>query len=89
MPRKVKSSGVGTSNRKTSERRATGESKGPAGSRRRSASDVPDGGKWAGSGSGVVKGSEGPEIARQRQPGRGAKTRNAIRKDKVNHANHG
>ena len=59
------------------------------GSRRRSATAVVDGGKWAGSGRKTVERSEGPEIARQKQTGRGAKTRTAMRSDKVNHPNHG
>ena len=87
MPRKIKSSGVGTAERKTSLRRAMGAS--GSGSSRRSGSGVKDGGKWAGSGRKVVERSKGPEIARQGQSGRGAKTRTAIRKDKANHPNHG
>jgi len=89
MPRKVKSSGVSSTTRQTSLRRATGASKGPKGSRRLSATGVQDGGKWAGSGRKVVQHSDGPEIARQPQTGRGPKTRTALRTNKANHPNHG
>ncbi len=89
MPRKIKSSGVGTNDRKTSLKRAIGASKGPGGSRRRKTTDVMDGGKWAGSGRKTVERSEGPEIVRQRQPGRGPKTRTVERVDRVNHPNRG
>ena len=50
---------------------------------------VSDGGKWAGSGRKTVEHHNGPQIVRQGQPGRGAKTRTAIRSDKKNHPNHG
>jgi hypothetical protein len=89
MPRKIKSSAQSTQQRKTSLRRAVGASKGPGDSARRSASEVPDGGKWAGSGRKTVERSQGPEIARQAQTGRGAKTRTVRRTNKVNHPNHG
>ncbi len=89
MPRKIKSSSVGTSSRKTSLKRAKGASKGPGGSRKRSATDVEDGGKWAGSGRKVVERGRGPKIARQRQPGRGAKVRDAVREEKSKHPSHG
>lgn len=88
MPRKVKSSGIETANRKTSMRRAMGAATGPRGSKRRSATEMADGGKWAGSGRKVVERGGGPEIARQRQPGRGAKTRTARRLRKK-HPSHG
>lgn len=81
MPRKIQSSGISTQGRDTSARRAAGGSKGPRGTARRSATAVPDGGKWAGSGRKTVEWSEGPEIARQRQTGRGAKTRTALRNE--------
>ena len=84
MPRKVNSAGVSTQEKHTSEKRARGQ-KGAGGNQ----SPVPDGGKWAGSGRKTVEKSEGPAIARQRQTGRGAKTRTAMRSDKVNHPNHG
>jgi hypothetical protein len=90
MPRKVKSSGVSTQSRRTSARRAMGATVAPEeGSGRRNQSSVADGGKWAGSGRKTVEKHEGPAIARQRQPGRGPKTRNAKRADKANHPNHG
>ena len=83
MPRKVNSAGESTQNRKTSLKRATGA----GGGKQHSA--VPDGGKWAGSGRKTVEHREGPEIVRQAQPGRGAKTRTATRSKKANHPNHG
>jgi len=83
MPRKTTSSGGSTQGRKTSERRAMGMEKG--GGR----SGPVDGGKWAGSGAKTVEHSRGPAIARQKQTGRGAKTRTAMRTQKVNHPNHG
>jgi hypothetical protein len=89
MPRKTKSSGVSTQERQTSARRAMGAGVGPGEFSRRRTSTVADGGKWAGSGRKTVSKSEGPEIARQRQPGRGAKARNAQRTDKANHPNRG
>ncbi len=89
MPRKVNSSGESTQDRKTSEKRAAGKSKKSDSSNPRSGSEVPDGGKWAGSGRKTVEHSEGPEIARQRQTGRGAKTRTAKRTMTANHPNHG
>lgn len=85
MPRKVKSSGVATGGRKTSLARAMGARTGP----QRRAGSVPDGGKWAGSGRKAVEHSEGPEVARQAQTGRGAKTRTALRQTKANHPSHG
>jgi hypothetical protein len=48
-----------------------------------------DGGKWSGSGRKTVEHGQGPEIARQRQTGRGAKTRTAIRENKSKHPSHG
>ena len=81
MPRKMKSSGIGTAERKTSSRRVTGATYGLRPSMRRSASGVQDGGKWAGSGRKTVERGEGREIARQRQTGRGAKTRTVRRKE--------
>jgi hypothetical protein len=89
MPRKVKSSGVATGEQKTSLRRAAGAPDGRRASMRRSATEIQDGGKWAGSGRKVAEHSEGPEIARQKQTGRGAKTRTAFRADKANHPSHG
>ncbi len=88
MPRNIQSSGEPAAGRKTSLRRATGEAKGSSRGRR-SATGTPDGGKWAGSGRKTVEHSEGPVIARQRQTGRGPKTRNAMRAAKANHPNHG
>jgi hypothetical protein len=83
MPRKINSAGESTQGRKTSSKRAMG-----AGGAPQSAS-VADGGKWAGSGRKTVTHREGPEIARQAQGGRGAKTRTALRTNKANHPNHG
>jgi hypothetical protein len=87
MPRKVNSAGENTQDRKTSMKRATGASMGH--DRRDTADPVADGGKWAGSGRKTVEHHEGPQIARQPQPGRGAKTRATDRSDKRNHPNHG
>jgi len=84
MPRKINSAGESTQDRKTSSKRAMGA---PTGNGPRA--DVPDGGKWAGSGRKTVEHHEGPKIARQAQPGRGAKSRGAERTDKKNHPNHG
>ncbi len=89
MPRKVKSSGVSTQDRDTSLRRAVGADKGPGGSRRRNTTGVPDGGKWEGAGKKTVEHGEGPAIARQRQPGRGPKTRTVVRKKRKMHPSHG
>jgi hypothetical protein len=84
MPRKVQSSGEPTQDKKTSLKRAL-KPKG-AGHQKKSG----DGGPWAGSGSGTVEHSQGPEIARKAtQTGRGAKTRTALRTMKANHPNHG
>jgi len=80
---------VSIQEKQTSARRAMGASTGPNGGRKRSPTGVADGGKWAGSGRKTVEKSEGPEIARQRQTGRGAKTRTAVRTAKANHPNHG
>jgi hypothetical protein len=85
MPRKVKSSGQPTQGKKTSAKRARNAEKNRSGA----ATSVPDGGKWAGSGRKTVENREGPSIVRQRQPGRGAKTRTAVRTAKANHPNHG
>jgi len=85
MPRKVNSAGESTQGRKTSAKRATGAQ---AGEDHRNVA-IPDGGKWAGSGAKTVQHHDGPQIARQSQPGRGAKTRDAERTDKKNHPNHG
>jgi len=82
MPRKINSAGESTQGRKTSLKRAIHE-----GSPKFVA--VADGGKWAGSGRKTVTDGEGPEIARQAQPGRGAKTRTTLRTKKANHPNHG
>lgn len=49
---------------------------------------VPDGGKWA-DGRKAVEHREGPGIVRQHQPGRGPKTRTAMRAGGANHPNHG
>jgi len=84
MPRKVNSAGESTQDRKTSLKRAMGAHGGG-----HSAGAVPDGGKWAGSGRKAVEHHEGPTIARQAQPGRGAKTRNTTRSNKKNHPNRG
>jgi hypothetical protein len=89
MPRKMKSSGVGTGDRKTSLRRALSVTEGPKRSRRPSSSEVADGGKWAGSGRKTVERGRGPEIARQRQTGRGPKSRTAHRGEKAKHPSHG
>ena len=89
MPRKVKSSGVSTQGRDTSLRRVLDADQGPRGSRRRNPTSVKDGGKWAGSGRKTVEHGEGPEIARQRQPGRGPKARNVVRKERKMHPSHG
>ena len=85
MPRKIKSSGVSTQGEKTSARRAVGQ--GPASTRNDNTAS--DGGKWAGSGRKTVLRHEGPAIARQAQPGRGAKARTTMRSDKRNHPNAG
>jgi len=85
MPRKIKSSAEPTQQKKTSERRASGQKKADTSN----SSSPSDGGKWAGSGRKTVEHSQGPAIARQKQTGRGAKTRTAMRADKVNHPNHG
>jgi hypothetical protein len=85
MPRKINSAGESTQARRTSMKRAMGAQTGQD----RTALTVPDGGKWAGSGSKTVKHHEGPQIARQPQPGRGAKTRRTQRTDKKNHPNRG
>jgi len=83
MPRKVNSAGESTQDRKTSLKRAMGAE----GGHKQSA--IKDGGKWAGSGRKTVEHREGPAIVRQGQPGRGAKTRTAVRSKKANHPNHG
>jgi hypothetical protein len=84
MPRKVISGGESTQQRRTSMKRAVGVAgRGPR------AVTVADGGKWAGSGRKTVEHYKGPQIARQAQPGRGAKTRTAERSKKKNHPNHG
>lgn len=85
MPRKVNSGGESTQDRRTSEKRAAGSA---AGRDHRSVT-VADGGKWAGSGRKTVEHHEGPQIARQAQPGRGPKTRHAERTNKKNHPNRG
>jgi hypothetical protein len=87
MPRKIKSDGESTQQRKTSQKRAM-EAKGPSG---RTGKDtlVQDGGKWAGSGRKTVEHSEGPSIVRQAQPGRGPKAHTAMRTMKANHPNRG
>jgi len=85
MPRKVNSAGESTQDRHTSMQRAMGAQ---GGQDHRTVA-VTDGGKWAGSGSKTVTHHEGPKIARQAQPGRGAKTRGAERSNKRNHPNHG
>jgi hypothetical protein len=89
MPRKIQSSGISTQGRGTSARRATGGSKGQRRTARRSATTVQNGGKWAGSGRKTDERSEGPEIARQRLTGRGAKARTASRAANANHPSHG
>jgi len=89
MPRKVQSSGESTQGRKTSLKRALGAPSGPSRRKQMRAAAVEDGGKWAGSGRKTVEHREGPEIVRQRQPGRGPKTRTATRSGKANHPNHG
>ena len=88
MPRKVTSTGESTQQRQTSARRAAGADSGPRGSRRRSPA-VQDGGKWEGSGAKTVEHGQGPEIVRQRQPGRGPKTRTVVRKKRKMHPSHG
>jgi len=85
MPRKVNSAGESTQDRKTSQKRAMGAHSGSG----QSQDAVSDGGKWAGSGRKTVEHHQGPSIARQAHPGRGAKTRSASRSDKKNHPNHG
>jgi len=85
MPRKVNSAGESTQGRKTSQKRAMGASSGPG----HTADAISDGGKWAGSGKKTVEHHEGPAIARQAQPGRGAKTRGVTGTDKKNHPNKG
>ena len=89
MPRKVKSWGVSTPQRDTSVRRALSADSGPRGSRRRSATAIADGGKWSSSGRKTVERGEGPQIASQRQPGRGPKTRTVVRAKRKNHPSHG
>jgi hypothetical protein len=86
MPRKIKSTGESTQQRRTSERRAMGASTGPR--RTASTNPVQDGGKWT-SGRKSVEHREGPSLVRQHQPGRGPKTRTATRSGKKNHPNHG
>jgi len=84
MPRKIQSSGESTQDRNTSQKRALKPK--AAGHSKKSG----DGGPWAGSGSGTVKHSEGPAIARKAtETGRGAKTGTAMRTNKANHPNHG
>jgi hypothetical protein len=85
MPRKVNSAGESIQGRQTSMKRAMGAE---AGHDHRAVT-VADGGKWAGSGRKTVEHHEGPQIARQAQPGRGARTRAAERSNKRNHPNHG
>jgi len=87
MPRKIKSNGEPTQQRKTSLKRAM-HAIGPSG---RTGHDrlVEDGGKWAGSGRKTVEHRAGPKIVRQRQPGRGPKAHTAMRSMKANHPNHG
>jgi hypothetical protein len=46
---------------------------------RKHPTEVPDGGKWAGSGEKTVEHGEGPEVAQQAEHGRGAKTRTVHR----------
>ena len=89
MPRKIKSSGESIQERQTSAKRAMGATVGPGDGWRRRPTAVADGGKWAGSSRKTVEKRQGPEIARQRQTGRGAKTRTALRTNKANHPNHG
>lgn len=85
MPRKITSAGESTQGKRTSEKRAMGV----AGGHDKRDGAVSDGGKWAGSGRKTVEHHDGPQIARQAQPGRGAKTRTVMRSDKKNHPNHG
>ena len=87
MPRKVKSDGEPTQQRKTSQKRAMA-AHGPSGRNTR-AGQVLDGGKWAGSGRKTVEHREGPSIVRLGQPGRGPKHRTATRSGKANHPNRG
>lgn len=87
MPRKITSQGEAKQQRKTSQKRAM-DAIGPSGRNTR-AGQVLDGGKWAGSGRKTVEHSKGPAIARQRQTGRGAKSRPAERVMKANHPSHG
>jgi hypothetical protein len=87
MPRKVTSSGVSTTDRNTSLRRATGAAK-TSGAKKKG-NEVADGGKWAGSGRKVVEHGRGPEIAQQGETGRGPKTKTVHRKDRSNHPSHG
>ncbi len=89
MPRKITSSGEATQQRRTSERRALGGESGPARRKQMRGPAPADGGKWAGSGRKTVSHHEGPAIVREPQPGRGPKTRKAMRKGTANHPNHG
>lgn len=75
MPRKTTSTGELTSNRKTSEIRAMEKKH----LNRKHATEVADGGKWAGSGEKTVEHGQGPAIARQAEHGRGPKTRTVHR----------
>jgi hypothetical protein len=68
-------------------RRAMGASKGST--RSAGACEAPDEGKWAGAGAKTLKHGAWPAIARQAQPGRGAKTRTVQREDKKSHPSHG
>lgn len=87
MPRKIKSDGEPTQQKKTSQKRAM-NAVGKSGRSSRGG-EVPDGGKWAGSGRKTVEHREGPSLVRQGQPGRGPKTRTATRSGGANHPNHG
>lgn len=87
MPRKISSMGEPKQQRKTSQKRAM-EAKGPSGRNTR-AGQIPDGGKWAGSGRKTVEHGEGPPVARQPQPGRGPKHHPAIRTLRAHHPSHG
>jgi hypothetical protein len=88
MPRKLKSTGEATQQRKTSQKRAM-YAHGPSGRNTR-AGQILDGGKWAGSGRKTVEhGGRGPAIVGLAQPGRGRSHRTVLRSGKVNHPNHG
>jgi len=83
MPRKGASAKGSTQENQTTPKRV--RAKKPS----QDASPMPDGGKWAGSGSKTVKHSEGPAVIGTRLDDRGRRTRVATRTGKVNHPNHG